>query len=226
MIKAVVFDMFETLVTLFEGKTYFGENIATDAGVDPVQFRKEWNEIEVDRCKGKYTIKEGLEIVFKKLGVYSEEKVNFAAQKRIEALSDTFSAIPEESIQMLKDLKAKGMKIGLMTNSYSDERDLIKDCPLYPFFDVALISYEVGLRKPEPEMFQKMIDFLKLKPEEILFVGDGGSRELYAAKEAGMQAVQCTWFYDRAFEPYVSCPILDDFPHAKHQSEIIAIING
>ena len=30
MIKAVVFDMFETLVTLFEGRTYFGENIAED----------------------------------------------------------------------------------------------------------------------------------------------------------------------------------------------------
>ena len=51
MIKAVVFDMFETLVTLFEGKTYFGENIATDAGVDPVQFRKEWNEVVSSRCK-------------------------------------------------------------------------------------------------------------------------------------------------------------------------------
>ena len=28
MIKAVIFDMFETLVTLFEGRTYFSENIA------------------------------------------------------------------------------------------------------------------------------------------------------------------------------------------------------
>ena len=40
MIKAVVFDMFETLVTLFEGRTYFGEDIAADCGADPVVFRK------------------------------------------------------------------------------------------------------------------------------------------------------------------------------------------
>ena len=35
MIKAVVFDMFETLVSLFEGRTYFGENIAEDVGMEP-----------------------------------------------------------------------------------------------------------------------------------------------------------------------------------------------
>ena len=34
MIKAVIFDMFETLVTLFEGRTYFSENMAEDIGAD------------------------------------------------------------------------------------------------------------------------------------------------------------------------------------------------
>ena len=67
MIKAVVFDMFETLVTLFEGRTYFGEDIAADVGADPVQYRREWNLIEKDRSIGKYTIEEGLEIVLKKI---------------------------------------------------------------------------------------------------------------------------------------------------------------
>lgn len=41
MIKAVVFDMFETLVTLFTGRTYFSEDIAKDIGFDPELFRKE-----------------------------------------------------------------------------------------------------------------------------------------------------------------------------------------
>ncbi len=36
MIKAVVFDMFETLITLFTEHTYFGEDAASDAGVDPL----------------------------------------------------------------------------------------------------------------------------------------------------------------------------------------------
>ena len=34
MIKAVIFDMFETLVTLFVGRTYFSENVVSDLGLN------------------------------------------------------------------------------------------------------------------------------------------------------------------------------------------------
>ncbi len=223
MIKAVVFDMFETLVTLFEGRTYFGENIAADVGADPVLFRKEWHAIEADRSTGVYTIKEGLEIVLKKLGIYSDEKVELAASKRLEALGDTFSAIPGETVEMLKELKEAGLKIGLMTNTFSDERDKIRECELFPYFDVALISYEQGICKPDPEMFGRMTKRLKVEASECLYVGDGGSKELYAARDAGMRPIQCTWFHDRAFEPHIPCPILDEFEHADHQSDVVKI---
>ena len=58
MIKAVIFDMFETLVTLFTGRTYFSENIAADVGIDIELFRKEWHTTEKDRTTGKYTLDE------------------------------------------------------------------------------------------------------------------------------------------------------------------------
>lgn len=221
MIKAVVFDMFETLVTLFEGRTYFGEDIAADVGADLTAFRKEWHSVEKDRSTGKYTIEEGLKIVLERLGIYSEEKVKNAAYKRREALTDTFSAIPDESIQLLKKLKANGIKIGLITNTFSDERDFIRESPLFPYFDVALISYEQGICKPEQEMFGRMTEQLGVAAEECLYVGDGGSNELYAAREAGMHPVQCTWFHDKAFEPHIPCQILEEFDHADHQFDVL-----
>ena len=224
MVKAVIFDMFETLVTLFEGKTYFGEDIARDVGVDPKVFRREWHSIEDDRSTGKYTIKEGLEIVLKRLGVYSEELVEMAAGKRLEGLSDTFSAIPKESMQLLKALKERGIKIGLITNTFSDEMECIKACSLYPYFDVALISYEQGIMKPDPEMFKRMTDRLGVEPGECLYIGDGGSRELYGARDAGMHPLQCTWFFERMFEPHVTCPILDEFEHVNTQLEVLDFI--
>ena len=221
MIKAVVFDMFETLVTLFVGRTYFGENIAEDVGADPKEFRKEWHAIEYARSTGKYTIEEGLEIVLKKLGLYSEEMVNMAVSKRLGGLEDTFSNIPEETFSMLEGLKKNGIKIGLITNTFSDERDIIKASKLFPYFDVPLISYEQGICKPEPEMYQRMIQHLGVKPDECLYVGDGGSKELYGARDAGMHPVQCTWFHERAYEPHIPCPILEEFDHAEHQEDIL-----
>ena len=220
MIRAVIFDMFETLVTLFEGRTYFGEDIAADVGADPDLFRREWHSTEQARSTGKYTIEEGLAIVLKKLGLYSEKKVKQTAAKRRRALEDTFSAVPADSVRLLKELKENGLRTGLITNAFSDERDFIRACPLFPFFDAALISFEQGICKPDPLLFQRMAALLQVKPSECLYVGDGGSRELFAAREAGMHPVQCTWFHDRAYEPHIPCPILDGFDHAAHPSEI------
>ncbi len=224
MIKAVIFDMFETLVTLFEGKTYFGEDIAADVGVDPNLFRKEWHSIENERSTGVYTIEQGLEIVLKRLGAYSEENVRLAADKRKENLEDTFSGVPEESIRLLEELKKRGIKVGLITNTFSDERDFIKNSKLFPFFDVALISYEQGICKPDLELYNKMTKLLDVEADECLYVGDGGSKELFAAREAGMHPVQCTWFHDRAFEPHIPCPILDEFEHADHQLDVLDFV--
>ena len=221
MIKAVIFDMFETLVTLFEGRTYWGENIAEDVGADPTEFRREWHAIEKDRSCGKYTIEEGLEVVLKKLGLYSPEKVTLAASKRIAALSDTFSNIPDETVELLKELKNRGLKVGIITNTFNDERDMIRSSILMPYIDEALISYEQGLCKPDPVLYEKMTRLLNVEPDECLFVGDGGSRELYAARDCGMHALQCTWFHDRAYEPHIPCPILDEFDHADTQMEVL-----
>ena len=224
MIKAVIFDMFETLVTLFEGRTYFSENIAADLDISPEDFRREWHATERARSIGVYSMAEGTAITLKNLNAYSEENVQLVVRKRKEALGDTFSAIPADSIELLKKLREKGLLIGLISNSFSDERDLIVESPLYPLFDVALISYETGLYKPDPAVFKAMIEKLGVKPEECLYVGDGGSRELYGARDAGMKAVQCTWFHDRAFEPHVSCPLLDGFPHVNKQSDVLKLI--
>ena len=224
MIKAVIFDMFETLITLFEGKTYFGEDIAKDAGIDPAAFRKVWHATEHDRSIGRLTIEEGIAAAFRELEVYSEEKVKETAGKRLEALKDTFSSIPDDSERLLQELHKRGLKIGLITNTFSDERDLIRECKLFPYFDAVRISYEQGVCKPDPAMYLTITEELGVKAEECLYVGDGGSKELYAARDLGMKAVQAEWFHERAFEPHIPCPLLPDFTHVMNIMDILDYI--
>ena len=134
MIKAVIFDMFETLVTLFEGKTYFSENVAEDLGLGSQleEYRKYWHATENDRTLGKITFAQGIETALRALGQYTPQKVELVMKHRLAALQDTFSAIPKESVQLLQELKARGIKIGLMTNTFNDERDFIRACDLFP----------------------------------------------------------------------------------------------
>ena len=223
MIKAVIFDMFETLVTLFTGRTYFSENIAADLGQPLEAFRKCWHETEKDRTLGKYSMEEGLAISLKNLGAWSQENVELVCR---EALSDTFNDIPAESLWLLKKLHEKGLKMGLITNTFSDECDMIRNSPLFPLFDAAMISYEQGLSKPDPEIYRRAMQALGVTPEECLYVGDGGSHELTGARELGMKAVKCTWFHECAFEPHIPCPVLPDFPHAETQADVLKYIEN
>ena len=118
MIKAVIFDMFETLVTLFTGRTYFSEHIAADLNQPIDAFRKCWHETEKDRTLGKYSMEEGLSITLKNLGAWSPENVQLVCQKRREALGDTFNDIPPESLWLLQTLREKGLKTGLIKHFF------------------------------------------------------------------------------------------------------------
>ena len=56
MIKAVIFDMYETLITQYGGPVYFRAQMAADAGIDPMLFDALWIPSENDRTIGKQTL--------------------------------------------------------------------------------------------------------------------------------------------------------------------------
>ena len=194
MIKAVIFDMYETLITQFESPLYYGIQMAKDVGLTPEEFLPSWRKTEIDRGTGKMTFEQSIELVLKEHNLYSYELYHKIVDKRIAIQADCFHHLHEEIIPMLSELKIKGMKMGLISNCFSEEAKLIRESELYPFFDVACLSYEEGIMKPEKEIFYRCMSRLGVQPEECLYVGDGGSQELETACELGMQVVQATWY--------------------------------
>lgn len=63
MIRAVIFDMYETLITLFDSPLYFGTQMAIDAGIPENKFQELWEPTESDRTIGKLTLEEALKII-------------------------------------------------------------------------------------------------------------------------------------------------------------------
>jgi putative hydrolase of the HAD superfamily len=53
-------------------------------------------------------------------------------------------------------------------------------------------SYQVGSVKPEPEIYRLALNSLNVSPEDSIFVGDGGSNELFGAKNVGFTTVMTT----------------------------------
>ena len=90
MIRAVIFDMFETLITHYDSPLYFGAQMAADAGVSEDGFQTLWRPTENYRSIGKLTLEATLERIFKELHCYSEGLVQEITAKRIAAKEECF----------------------------------------------------------------------------------------------------------------------------------------
>ena len=194
MIKAVIFDMYETLITQYECPQYFAAQMAGDAGVDEARFQQLWRPTEDDRSIGTYSLEEILEIVLRKCDCFSKSTLREIVAKRMRSKEQAFEHLHSEIIPMLTKIKEKGLQIGLISNCFSEESAIIRKSILYPFFDVACLSYDEGVKKPEEEIYRRCLERLQVQPEECIYVGDGGSNELEAAKALGMKAMQATWY--------------------------------
>jgi len=210
MIKAVIFDMFETLVTLYRSPHYFGEDIAKDLGLTEKTFREIWDQSENDRSIGLRSLEDVITEIMKKNGVYSEALLAKVLSRRTASKVEVFLHLHEEILPMLEELKRRDIKIGLISNCFSEEVFAIRGSVLYPYFDACMLSYEQGIMKPAREIFVRCMKRLEVSPGECLYVGDGGSRELEAATEVGMKALQATWYFadnnreDKARNPLFS----------------------
>ncbi len=197
MTKAVIFDMYETLITHYNCPLYFGGEMAADAGVTREEFFRVWrnDEYEWMRTVGKMTLEELLTMTLKDVGNYSPELVEKLEAKRVETKVECFNHLHPQIIPMLEELKKQGLKIGLISNCYFEEAEVIRNSALFPYFDVVCLSCELGIRKPEEEIYKVCMRELAVDPQECVYVGDGGSYELETAKKLGIKPVQATWYF-------------------------------
>lgn len=194
MIRAVIFDMFETLITHYHSPLYFGSQMAEDAGIPEDKFQSLWRSTEHDRTVGKLTLEEVLEMILRESHCYSEMLLKKMVEKRIAVKEECFRHLHSEIIPMLSTLKKRGFLVGLISNCFSEEADVIRRSGLIPYFDAIYLSYEQRIQKPDEEIFQRCMDVFSVKAEECIYVGDGGSNELETARKLGMKAVQAVWY--------------------------------
>ena len=186
--------MFETLVTHYRSGFYFGENIAEDMGISESKFREIWDTTDDDRTIGKLTFEDTIRNIMEVNGVYSEESLKSIVEKRVQCKRKVFTSFDQDILGMLRALRNRGVKIALISNCFSEEVGVIKESVLFPYFDVAMLSYEQGVKKPDPEIYRRAMKALNVEASDCLYVGDGGSHELDAAYEVGMKPLQAKWY--------------------------------
>jgi HAD superfamily hydrolase (TIGR01509 family) len=99
---------------------------------------------------------------------------------------------------MLDSLRGRGIKTGIVANSWPDpgrvlRRD-VESFGLMPLLDVVVFSDDLGVSKPDPEIFLHALRTIGVEPEAAMYVGDGLVNDVQGAAQVGMTTVQALWF--------------------------------
>ncbi|MDO4949828.1 MAG: HAD family hydrolase [Bacteroidales bacterium] len=80
-------------------------------------------------------------------------------------------------------------KMVLVSNFYGNIHTILRDFALDGFFSNVIESSVVGVRKPDPAIYQLGVNALGLPADEVLVVGDSFSKDIVPAKTIGCHAV-------------------------------------
>ncbi len=220
--KAVIFDLYETLITEWGHKKYTKSEMSADLGIDPKEFDVYWEEKEQERYLGEINFEDSILHVCKKCGKSIDDLLlSSIVDKRINTKSACFDYVNPDVFQLLKNLKSQGLKTAIVSNCSLDEVKGLKESEIYKYFDEVILSYEVHMKKPDPCIYEEAARRLGAAVNECLFVGDGGSNELAGAKAVGMKAIQAKWYTNQ--QPYKRENI-DGFSVAEEPLDIIEFV--
>ena len=228
-IKAVIFDMYQTLVQDPGGqwRTSF-KTIIEEQGLDATaeELWQGWRESE-ERFRVRRTDPSlpfqtyfdawagGFRAAFETMGLPGDAD---AATSRFFADLSRRQPFPETP-RALQELQAR-YRTAVLSNA--DDGYLLPNLEMLGFeFEVVLSSEMARCYKPQPELFLEMLRRLAIAPEEAVYVGDRHYEDVYGATRVGMNAV---WVdrNDRGLR--------DDLPPPAHQVssllELIPLLDG
>jgi putative hydrolase of the HAD superfamily len=188
MIKALLIDLFDTLVYIRE--EYYlrwREEMARHFHLDAGEFRDFWWKQAHDRFLGKIGSTEAMldlaasRFMFR---LSAQDRDALAARELEELL--LHSRLYPYTLETLQIMKREGFLLALVSNATYNARPLLEHFGLSSLFEALIISCEVGVVKPDTAIYEMALRALDVSPQESLFVGDGACQELDGAHEAGM----------------------------------------
>jgi putative hydrolase of the HAD superfamily len=104
--------------------------------------------------------------------------------------TEMWSSTNPEMLQWVAMLDEAGLTMALLSNMQHDMAAYArKNFPWLKHFDHQILSCELRLIKPDPAIFQKSIERIGTKPQEILFVDDR-QLNIDGAKSTGIAAIR------------------------------------
>ena len=202
-LRVAYFDAGGTILTVRPSVGDIYSRVAASLGhpVDPAEvnarFRDAWKSSRARRreadyeCSDEILRREWERIVLDSFRGLVPESVGRLA---FEDLYERFSRadawqLAEGTLETFRVLHRRGLRLGILSNWDSRLLETLVELGIDGFFDFTVISYEVGVEKPHPRIFETAAKRACVRPSQILFVGDSLAGDILPARAMGFQTV-------------------------------------
>jgi YjjG family noncanonical pyrimidine nucleotidase len=201
--SAILFDFDDTLVSYAAGQRYGLQKAFSTFGIPLKEkffqiYREEneklWRLAEKGEISSEELRVKRFELLLERGGIREIEgvKPDLSPTGLCEAYLKNFSKHVEfepGAEETLRDISGREeLKRGLVTNGFTDtQRERLSRAGLADYFHGVFISDEIGVKKPDPEIFRAALEGLgDPAPEEVLIVGDNLISDIMGGKQSGL----------------------------------------
>jgi len=185
--EACLVDVYNTLLSCdFEGHR---AELPTLAGLAPRVWEQGYIQIGKAFETGQLTKAEGFGRILRENGVEPRPELVRALVGRDRDLLLESARLYDDALPFLRAVKARGLKIAIVSNCSEHTRDLLESNGVAALADTLALSCEVGAEKPGPEIYTYALDQLGVPVSRAVFVDDQPSY-CAGATALGITAVQ------------------------------------
>jgi len=178
MIKAIIFAAGGVIMT--SDKAY--EFLARKAGISDsklIEIRKKYVR---PAQRGEMSTEEFLD------GFSSELKINKEKLRKLFEEGSKLMTVDTAVLKIADSLQKHGYVTALVANTTEMYRGFSKETEVYKKFSLLIVSYEVGVRKPEEKMYKIALEKVKVDAKECIFI-DSRKYHLAPAAKLGMKTI-------------------------------------
>jgi pyrophosphatase PpaX len=177
-LRAVLFDVDGTLLDTFDFIYGAFEHAFAVHGVPPL------TRSEISHLMGG-----PLEEVYRTMAADLDANALAETHRIFQSNNLALATLFPSTMDVLQTIKQRGLKIGaITTRSIRTSVRSLEQNGIADYFDVIVSAEDVTRHKPDPEPILKALDFLRLKPNEAVMVGDTYA-DIEAGKNAGTRTV-------------------------------------
>ena len=221
MIKAVFFDLYHTLLGYDPPREELQANALQEFGIEvnpetlrrPLVAADEYIYQEHSRLPlGRRSKEEQLavwtqyeRILLREAGIEADDRLISGLVGKMKQFN-LHQVLFDDVLPALKEVKDRGLSLGLISNVDQDITSLLDNLGLTPWLQVVVTSLNTGFNKPSPEIFREAASRAGIQPYEAIYVGDQYQIDVVGANQAGMKGI----LLDRAdyFANAPGCPRL------------------